>query len=166
MLWKHKKERLVLKRKRDQMRYRDAKGEISANLEEYKLEFIREAMDNQQGCKGKKFSFPSKISNFQVFKLEAGGSDGQEEIIINICINVVYVCMYIGLPWWFSGKESVCQCRRHMQEVQLLSLVQEDPLEKGMAIHSSIFAWEIPQSEDPGRLQSMGLQKNWTQLRD
>ena len=55
--------------------------------------------------------------------------------------------MYIGLPWWFSGKESVCQCRRHMQEVQVLSLVQEDPLEKGMAIHSRNFAWEIPRSE-------------------
>ena len=75
------------------MSYRDAKGEISANLEEYKLEFIREAMDNQRGCKDKKFSFPSKISNLQVFKLEAGSSDGQEEIITSICINVMYVCV-------------------------------------------------------------------------
>ena len=35
----------------------------------------------------------------------------------------------------------------------------EDPLEKGMATHSSILAWEIPWTEDPGGLQSMGLQR-------
>ena len=34
-----------------------------------------------------------------------------------------------------------------------------DPLEKGMAIHSSILAWEIPRAEEPGRLHSLGLQK-------
>ena len=42
----------------------------------------------------------------------------------------------------------------------------EDPLEKKMATHSSILAWEIPWTEKPGRLQSMGLQKSWTQFRD
>ena len=36
------------------------------------------------------------------------------------------------------------------------SLGQEDPLEKGMATHSSILAWRIPRTEEPGRLQSMG----------
>ena len=35
-----------------------------------------------------------------------------------------------------------------------------------MVTHSRILAWEIPWTEDPGRLQSMGLQKNWTQLSD
>ena len=39
------------------------------------------------------------------------------------------------------------------------SLGQKDPLEKGMAIHSSILAWRLPWTEDPGGLQSMGLQK-------
>jgi len=43
-----------------------------------------------------------------------------------------------------------------MQETQVLSLGQEDPLEKGMASHSIIFAWEIPWTEEPGGLQSMG----------
>ena len=38
----------------------------------------------------------------------------------------------------------------------------EDSLEKGMATHSSILAWRIPWTEEPGRLQSMGLQKGWT----
>ena len=47
-----------------------------------------------------------------------------------------------------------------MQETQVLSLGLEDPLEKGMAIHSSILAWKIPWAEKPGRLQSWGS-KEW-----
>ena len=43
-----------------------------------------------------------------------------------------------------------------LQETQVQSLGQEDPLEKEMAIHSSILAWRIPWIEEPGRLQSMG----------
>ena len=46
-----------------------------------------------------------------------------------------------------------------MQETQVLSLDWEDLLEKGMATHSSIFAWEIPWTEEPGGLQSMGSQR-------
>ena len=42
-----------------------------------------------------------------------------------------------------------------MQETQVPSLGQEDPLEKEMAIHSSTIAWKILWTEDPGRLQSM-----------
>ena len=41
---------------------------------------------------------------------------------------------------------------------------REDPLEKEMATHSSILAWEIPWTEEPGRLQFMGSQKSWTWL--
>ena len=40
-------------------------------------------------------------------------------------------------------------------EMQVRSLGQEDPLEKGMTTHSSILAWKIPWTEDPGKLQSM-----------
>ena len=43
-----------------------------------------------------------------------------------------------------------------MQETWVQSLDQEDPLEKGMATHSNIFAWRIPWTEEPGGLQSMG----------
>ena len=46
-----------------------------------------------------------------------------------------------------------------MQEIQVQTLGQEDPLEKEMAIHSSTIAWKIPWTEEPGRLQSMGLQR-------
>ena len=42
-----------------------------------------------------------------------------------------------------------------MKETRVQSLGQEDPLEKGMATHSRILAWEIPWTDEPGRLQSM-----------
>ena len=44
-----------------------------------------------------------------------------------------------------------------MQETRVRSLCQEDPLEKEMATHSSILAWAVPWTEEPGGLQSMGL---------
>ena len=46
-----------------------------------------------------------------------------------------------------------------MQETWVRSLDGEDPLEKEMAIHSSFLAWTIPLTEEPGRLQSTGLQR-------
>ena len=46
-----------------------------------------------------------------------------------------------------------------MRETRVQSLGWEDPLEKEMATHSSILAWKIPWTEEPGRLQSMGLQR-------
>ena len=48
------------------------------------------------------------------------------------------------------------------QEMQVQSLGQEDTLNKAMATHSSVLAWEIPWTEEPGGLQSTGLQKGWT----
>ena len=54
-----------------------------------------------------------------------------------------------------------------MQEIRTRSLGEEDSLEKGMATHSSIFAWRIPWTEEPGRLQSSRLQRvghNWQWL--
>ena len=46
-----------------------------------------------------------------------------------------------------------------MQETRVQLLDWENPLEEGMATHSSILAWEISWTEEPGRLQSMGLQE-------
>ena len=46
-----------------------------------------------------------------------------------------------------------------VQETRVCSLGREDPLEKGMATRSSTLAWRIPWTEEPGRLQSMGLQR-------
>ena len=56
----------------------------------------------------------------------------------------------------------VAQTVKHlptMQETQVQSLGQEDPLEKEMATHLSTLAWKIPGMEEPGWLQSMGLQR-------
>ena len=60
-----------------------------------------------------------------------------------------------GLSWWLR-LQRLCLL---MQEIQVPSLGQKDPLEKGMAFHSSILAWRIPWTEEPGRLQSMGSQR-------
>ena len=58
---------------------------------------------------------------------------------------------FTGLPWWLSGKESVCQAGD-----PCLILGWKDPLEREMATHSSILAWRTPRTEEPGGLQSMG----------
>ena len=55
-----------------------------------------------------------------------------------------------GLPWWLSSKESTCS-----EKLQLQSLSQEEE----MATHSSILARIIPQTEEPGGVQSVGSQR-------
>ena len=60
---------------------------------------------------------------------------------------------FLGFSGGAGGKEPACRCRRQTQ-VQFLG--REDPLEEGMATHSSILAWRIPWTEEPGGLQSMG----------
>ena len=68
----------------------------------------------------------------------------------------------IGYPLQFSWASLVAQMVKNpsaMQETWVQSLGWEDPLEEGMATHSSILAWRIPWTEEPGRLQSMGSQR-------
>ena len=60
----------------------------------------------------------------------------------------------VGFPCSSVGKKSACNARDWVR-----FLGQEDPKEKEMATHSSILAWKIPWTEEPDRLQSMGLQK-------
>ena len=55
-----------------------------------------------------------------------------------------------------SQEALVVKNPRAMQETWVLSLGQEDPLEEGMATHSSILAWRVPWTEEPGRLQPIG----------
>ena len=76
---------------------------------------------------------------------------------------LVYLCHFLGyniilsgLPRWLNGKGSTCQCRKNSRDSGSI-LGQEDPLDKGMATHSSILAWNISWTEDPSGLQSMGL---------
>ena len=60
---------------------------------------------------------------------------------------------------WGSPVAQMIKNLPAMQEPRVRSLGQEDPLEKGMATDSSILAWEIPWTEEPGRLLSMGSQR-------
>ena len=72
---------------------------------------------------------------------------------------LVYTCLWVfkisqaSLMAWMMKNLPV------LQETEVRSLGQEDPLEKGMASHSSILAWRTPWTEEPGGLQSTGLQR-------
>ena len=61
--------------------------------------------------------------------------------------------------WWTSLVAQMVNRLPTMQETRVQSLGRGDPLEKEMATHSSILAWKIPWTEEPGRLQSMGSQR-------
>ena len=63
---------------------------------------------------------------------------------------------------WASLMAKMVKNPPAMQETWVRSLGGEDPLEKGMATHSSILAWKISWTEVPGRLQSMGVAKSQT----
>ena len=73
-----------------------------------------------------------------------------------------YICMYVYvLPGSPVGRESTYNTGDHLpvQELWEQSLGQEESLEMEMATHSSILAWEIPKTEDPRGLQTLGSQK-------
>ena len=77
--------------------------------------------------------------------------------------------MQEGFPGGSVVKNKKKQTKKNLpakQETRVWSLGWEDALEKEMATHSSILAWEIPWAEELGRLQSMGSQKCWTWPRD
>ena len=71
--------------------------------------------------------------------------------------NYMIVKHFGGFPGCASG--SVIKNRPAMLEAWVLSLGQEDPLEEGIAIDSSILAWRIPWTEEPGRLEPIGWQR-------
>ena len=77
---------------------------------------------------------------------------------VYVCVCVcVCVCMFMSFPGGSEVKN--LPTMQETQETWVRSLGQEDPLEEGMATHSSILAWRIPCAEEPGGLQSMGLQR-------
>ena len=61
-------------------------------------------------------------------------------------------------PGVTSGKEPTCRCKRLLGDAELVPGL-EDPLGEGMATRSSIFAWKIPWTKEPGGLQSIGSQR-------
>ena len=80
------------------------------------------------------------------------------------------VCMYVYVLWRASLMAQMVKKLSAMQETEetwVWSLGWEDPLEKGMATHSRILVWRIPWTEEPGGLQSIGLQRvrhHWSHL--
>ena len=69
---------------------------------------------------------------------------------------ILYVLSGWGIPGGASDKEPSCQYKRH--ETWVLSLSREDPLEEGIATHSSVLAWRIVWTKEPDGPQCMGLQ--------
>ena len=113
---------------------------------------------------------------WEVDTLFQGGIDGQKELILN-AISLLPKCD-LGFSHYLFSRYSLspitCQmgfpsgggqvaknlpAMQKMQEMQVQSLGGEDPLEEGMAIHSSILAWRSPWTEEPGRLLSIGSER-------
>ena len=74
-----------------------------------------------------------------------------QNIYFKTLLNTHYIDIGECYPRWLSGKESACRAGDADSFPE-----SEDPLEEGMATHSSILAWRIPWTEEPGRLQSTG----------
>ena len=78
---------------------------------------------------------------------------------------MIYTLTYVHTPFLqglLSNRASQVQMVKNLpavQETKVRSLGQEDPLDKKMATHSSILVWRIPSTEEPGGLQSVGLQR-------
>ena len=67
--------------------------------------------------------------------------------------------IFVNCLCWVSLVAQIIKCLPAVQDTRVQSLGQEDPLQKGMATHSNTLAWKIPWTEEPGGLQSMGLQR-------
>ena len=108
------------------------------------------------GSQGGMYSLPSSLHDFQLY--------------LACCILALRITGHLSLliPHTHKRETSVVaqmvKSLPAMQETQVWTLGQEDTLEKEMAIHSSIFAWRIPRTEEPGEPQSVRLQRvghNW-----
>ena len=78
----------------------------------------------------------------------------------------IFIYLFDCMGSWASLVAQMVKNMPAMWKTWVQFLGWEDPLEEGMTTHSSILAWEIPWTEEPGRLQSIGLQKSQTQLSD
>ena len=85
-------------------------------------------------------------------------------VFICVCVHKTYVCVYMYIIGSFSGGTVVKNpaANARAEGVWVQSLGQEDPLEEETATHSSILAWRIPWTEEPGGLQSTELQESDT----
>ena len=87
---------------------------------------------------------------------EPGGLQSMEsQTLEHNWVTNTHISLYLGLFWWFSGKESTYSAGDTEEKGSIPGLGRS--LEKGMATHSSILAWRIPWTEEPGGLQFIGL---------
>ena len=77
-------------------------------------------------------------------------------VYVRVCVRV-FMYIYIGFPRGSVVKN--LPAAQEIQDTRVQSLGGEDPLEEGTAAHSSVLAWRIPWTKEPGGLQSMGLQR-------
>ena len=70
-------------------------------------------------------------------------------------------CFSVGFPCGSAAKNPSA-----IRETRIQSLGREDPLEEGMATHSSVLAWRIPWAEEPGEAAVHSITKSWTRLND
>ena len=83
-------------------------------------------------------------------------SSSSSTLLVRLTIRII--CSIVGFLGGASGKEPSCQCRR-CKRPGFNPWVGRIPLKEGMIAHSSILAWRIPWTEEPGGLQSIGLQR-------
>ena len=105
---------------------------------------------------------PPPISLPYCSHLQSNGS--LLSILLNFNTNSTINSDYFNIQYYPSWASLVAQVVKNlpaMPETWVWFLCQEYPLEKGMAIHSDILAWRIPWTEEPGGLQSIGLQTQW-----
>ena len=107
---------------------------------------------SQEYWSGLPFLFPGDFPNTEI--------EPTSPVSPALQVGGFFTIVPTGKP--MSQWSRICLLMQEMQEMQVWSAGQEDPLEKERATHFSILAWKIPWTEEPGRLQSMGSQKNWT----
>ena len=110
----------------------------------------------------------SNISEGFFLSIKLNNNDITQCRVIGRTINISKATTFISLWGFPSGsvcKEFTCKAG-DLQEMWVWFLGIEDPLEEEMANHSSILAWEIPWTEEPGGLQFMRLHKSWKQVSD
>ena len=103
-------------------------------------------------------SFSLSLSYCQLQTTRFWSIKGPQTISSNLSQNNVFKAVFDNLERWVHLAQTI----KHLPTVWenwVRSLGQEDPLEKGMAIHSSTLAWKIPWTEKRSRLQSMGSQR-------
>ena len=87
-----------------------------------------------------------------------------EVTVLTHIFQPVLSCVFASLFYYHRTQTSGGSVVKNLLESRVQSLGREDPREKKMAAHSSILAQKTPWTEEPDGLQSMGLQKSWTQL--